>query len=47
MMVVEEFDDILAIFHKVMQDLKRVAIGIGCLPDTTLLGLGYSRYVFY
>ena len=46
-MVVEELNDIRAIFHKVMQDLKRVAIGIGCLPDATLLGLDGSKYVFY
>ena len=47
MMVVEELDEILAIFHIVIQDLKLVAIVIGCPPDATLLGLGGSKYVFY
>ena len=46
-MVVEELDDIFSISYKVMQDLKRVSIGIGCLLDATLLGLRGSKYLVY
>ena len=44
--IVGELDDILAILHKVMQDLNRVAFGIGFIPNITLLGIGGSKYVF-
>ena len=46
-MVVEGLDDLLSIFHKVIQDLERVAIRIGYLPDATLLVINGFKNVFY